>query len=89
MEYASQERRILFGDVAYRRDYHLERWKAYPQPRKTLVIAAINGGDFSSLAGTWAQWQELKSSSKQTEKLWSRQPSARHDLMQRAQRSPC
>ena len=51
---ASQERRILFGDAAYR-DYHLEWWKAYPQPKKEkdLDIAAINGGDFSSLAGTW------------------------------------
>ncbi len=51
---ASQERRILFGDAAFR-DYHLEWWKAYPQPKKEkdLDIAAINGGDFSSLAGTW------------------------------------
>ncbi len=50
---ASQRTWILFGDVAYR-DYHLEWWKAYPQPKKKdLDIAAINGGDFSSLAGTW------------------------------------
>ncbi len=51
---ASQERRILFGDAAFR-DYHLEWWKAYPQPKKEkdLDIAAINGGNFSSLAGTW------------------------------------
>ena len=51
---ASQERRIIFGDVAFR-DYHLEWWKAYPQVKseKDLDIAAINGGDFSSLVGTW------------------------------------
>lgn len=50
----SQERRIFFGEAAFR-DYHQEWWKAYPQPKKEkdLDIGAINGGDFSSLAGTW------------------------------------
>ena len=38
------------------------------EKEKDLDIAAINGGDFSSLAGTWRNGKGLKSSSKQTEK---------------------
>ncbi len=59
----SQERRILFGDVAYR-DY---RVVVYPQPKKKekdLDIAAINGGDFK-LSWTWRNGKGLRSSSKQ------------------------
>ncbi|MEG3142981.1 DUF6287 domain-containing protein [Streptococcus sp. 2A/TPW/M5] len=38
------------------------------EKEKDLDIAAINGGDFSSLAGTWRNGKGLRSSSKQTEK---------------------
>ncbi len=37
--------------------------------KEDLDIAAINGGDFSSLAGTWRNGRGLRSSSKQWEEV--------------------
>ena len=55
-------RRIFYHQASFQA-YQDKWWEAYPEPKKEadLDIAAINSGDFSSLAGTWrnAKGQEM------------------------------
>lgn len=55
-------RRIFYHQASFQA-YQDKWWESYPEPKKEadLDIAAINNGDFSSLAGTWrnAKGQEM------------------------------
>ncbi|MFS9230675.1 DUF6287 domain-containing protein [Streptococcus australis] len=55
-------RRIFYHQASFQA-YQDKWWEAYPEPKMDadLDIAAINNGDFSSLAGTWrnAKGQEM------------------------------